>query len=194
MLLANQFEGQSNWKLANGAEQSPKPVSAGLTKAEELEKYITSREEVYKKAKEFDSKIISFETAIRRPYFHVQPLNSVELENWTSYLDFIEREGDLSKAISVVKLYERCLIACANYPKYWIRYVLCIEASGSMDIANNALARATQRQPEIHLFAARSKKQSGDIPGVPAAYQLAHSEFPLEIHRLFLHSIPYCAL
>ncbi|TQE14014.1 hypothetical protein C1H46_000308 [Malus baccata] len=86
---------------------------------------------------------------------------------------------------NVVKLYERCLIACANYPEYWIRYALCMEASGSMDIANNALARATQRQPEIHLFAARSKEQSGDKPGVPAAYQLAHSKFPSEIHRLF---------
>lgn len=44
----------------------------------------------------------------------------------------------------VVKLYERCIIACANYPEYWIRYVLCMEASGSMDLADNALARATQ--------------------------------------------------
>lgn len=44
----------------------------------------------------------------------------------------------------MVKLYERCLIACANYPEYWIRYVLCMEASGSMDLADNALARATQ--------------------------------------------------
>ncbi|RXH88661.1 hypothetical protein DVH24_000260 [Malus domestica] len=105
MLLANQFEGQSNWKLADGAEQSLKPVSAGLTEAEELEKYITIREEVYKKAKEFDSKIISFETAIRRPYFHVQPLNSAELENWTSYLDFIEEEGDLSKRQLVIHLF-----------------------------------------------------------------------------------------
>lgn len=44
----------------------------------------------------------------------------------------------------VVKLYERCLIACANYPEYWIRYILSMEASGSLDLANNALARATQ--------------------------------------------------
>ncbi|KAK9944990.1 hypothetical protein M0R45_010523 [Rubus argutus] len=161
----------------DGAEQSPKPESAGLTEAEELEKYIAIREEMYKKAKEFDSKIINFETAIRRPYFHVRPLSTVELENWNNYLDFIEREGDFNK---VVKLYERCLIACANYPEYWIRYVLCMEASGSMDLANNALARATQvfvkRQPEIHLFAARFKEQSGDIPGAQAAYQLVHSE------------------
>ena len=52
-------------------EQSPKPVSAGLTEAEELEKYIAIREEMFEKAKEFDSKIIDFETAIRRTSFHV---------------------------------------------------------------------------------------------------------------------------
>ncbi|XP_028758277.1 pre-mRNA-processing factor 39 [Neltuma alba] len=161
----------------DGAENPPKPVSAGLTEAEELEKYVAIREELYKKAKEFDSKIIGFETAIRRPYFHVRPLNVAELENWHNYLDFIEREGDFSK---VVKLYERCVIACANYPEYWIRYVLCMEASGSMDLANNVIARATQvfvkRQPEIHLFSARFKEQNGDLAGARAAYQLVHTE------------------
>ncbi|CAJ2632893.1 pre-mRNA-processing factor 39-like protein [Trifolium pratense] len=161
----------------DGAESSPKPVNAGLTEAEELEKYIAIREEMYKKAKEFDSKIIGFETAIRRPYFHVRPLNIGELENWHNYLDFIEREGDLSK---IVKLYERCVIACANYPEYWIRYVLCMEASESVDLANNVLARASQvfvkRQPEIHLFCARFKEQAGDIVGARAAYQLVHTE------------------
>ncbi|XP_058005800.1 pre-mRNA-processing factor 39-1 isoform X2 [Hevea brasiliensis] len=162
---------------SDATEQSSKCVSAGLTEAEELEKYIGIREEMYKKAKEFDCKICDFENAIRRPYFHVRPLNVTELENWHNYLDFIEREDDLSK---VVKLYERCLIACANYPEYWVRYVLCMETCGSMDLANNALARATQvfvkRQPEIHLFAARFREQSGDIPGARAAYQLVHTE------------------
>ncbi|XP_059626092.1 pre-mRNA-processing factor 39-1 [Cornus florida] len=161
----------------NAVEQSSKPVSAVLRDAEELEKYIAIREEMHKKAKELDSKIVGFETAIRRPYFHVRPLNTAELENWHNYLDFIEGGEDFNK---VVKLYERCLIACANYPEYWIRYVLCMEASGSVDLANNALARATQvfvkRQPEIHLFAARFKEQSGDIPGARAAYQLVHTE------------------
>ncbi|KAB2630937.1 pre-mRNA-processing factor 39 [Pyrus ussuriensis x Pyrus communis] len=42
------------------------------------------------------------------------------------------------------------------------------------------------RQPEIHFFAARFKERSGYIPGAQAAYQLANSELPLEIHRLFL--------
>ncbi|XP_071919102.1 pre-mRNA-processing factor 39-1 isoform X3 [Coffea arabica] len=163
--------------LPNAVEQSSKPVSASLKDAEELEKYIAVREEMYKKAKEFDSKIIGFETAIRRPYFHVRPLSGVELENWHNYLHFIEGVGDLSK---VVKLYERCLIACANYPEYWIRYVRCMEASGSMDLAENALARATQvfvkRQPEIHLFAARFREQHADVAGARSAYQLVHTE------------------
>ncbi|GAB2281828.1 hypothetical protein Dimus_016392 [Dionaea muscipula] len=158
-------------------EQSYKTVSAGLSGGEELQKYIAIRDEMYKKAKEFDNKIIGFETTIRRPYFHVRPMVDAELENWHNYLDFIEREGDFNK---VVKLYERCLVACANYPEYWIRYILCMEASGSMDHADNALARATQvfvkRQPEIHLFAAHFKEYHSDIGGAQAAYQLVHTE------------------
>ena len=90
----------------DSTEGSPKPVSAGLTEADELEKYIAIREEMYKKAKEFDSKIIGFETAIRRPYFHVRPLNVGELENWHNYLDFIEREGDLSKVTTELVSYK----------------------------------------------------------------------------------------
>ncbi|XP_016466924.1 pre-mRNA-processing factor 39-1 [Nicotiana tabacum] len=169
---SEQIEGE-----VNSSSEPSKPVSASLKDAEELEKYIAIREEMYKKAKEFDSKIIGFETAIRRPYFHVRPLNVAELENWNNYLDFIEGGDDFNK---VVKLYERCLIACANYPEFWIRYVSCMETSGSLDLADNALARATQvfvkRQPEIHLFAARLREQRGDIPGAQAAYQLVHAE------------------
>ncbi|KAG7989742.1 hypothetical protein I3843_03G253400 [Carya illinoinensis] len=189
-LLEDSVQANEGEVHPDATEQSPKPVSAGLTEAEELQKYIAVREEMYKKAKEFDSKIIGFETAIRRPYFHVRPLNVAELENWHSYLDFMEKEGDFNK---VVKLYERCLVACANYPEYWIRYVLCMEASGMLDLANNALARATQvfvkRQPEIHLFAARFKEQNGDIPGSQDAYQLVHTEIsPGLIEAIIKHA------
>ncbi|KAJ6852808.1 pre-mRNA-processing factor 39 isoform X1 [Iris pallida] len=174
----------------DGVEQSPKPVSAGITEAEELEKYIAIREEMYKKAKEFESKIIDFETAIRRPYFHVRPLDDPELDNWHRYLDFIERGDDFNK---VVKLYERCLIACANYPEYWIRYVLHMEATGSMDLANNALARATQvfvkKRVEIHLFAAKFKELNGDITGARTEYQLLYSEIsPSLLEALVKHA------
>lgn len=100
-------------------EQSSKPVSAGLTDAEELEKYIAIREEMYKKAKDFDSKIIGFETAIRRPYFHVRPLNVAELENWHNYLDFIERGDDFNKVFEFVccsslKISMVCSFSCLS--------------------------------------------------------------------------------
>ncbi|CAN8306311.1 unnamed protein product [Cochlearia groenlandica] len=168
-------EGKSE---ADGStEESPIMEAAGATDPEELKKYIGIREAMYIKAKVFESKIIGFEIAIRRPYFHVRPLNVAELENWHKYLDFIEKNGDFNK---VVKLYERCLVACANYPEYWIRYVLSMEDSGNMELGDNVLVRATQvfvkRQPEIHLFAARVKEQKGDIDGARAAFQLVHSE------------------
>ncbi|XP_020529185.1 pre-mRNA-processing factor 39 isoform X2 [Amborella trichopoda] len=172
----------------DGVEQEfPKST---LSESEELEKYITIREDMYKKAKELDLQIRDFEAAIKRPYFHVKPLDDIQLANWHNYLDFIERGDDFNK---VVKLYERCLIACANYSEYWIRYVLCMEASGSMELASNALARATQvfvkRQPEIHVFAARFKEQSGDISGARAEYQLLHSDVaPGLIEALVKHA------
>lgn len=78
-------------------DESSDPLSTGLTEAEKLEKYIAIREDLYKKAKDFDSKIIDFETAIRRPYYHFRPLNVAEIENWHNYIDFIEGCDDLNK-------------------------------------------------------------------------------------------------
>ena len=83
----------------DSAEQGVKIISAGLSEAEESEKYTAVREDMYKKAKEYESKIIGFETAIRRPYFHVRPLDDLELENWHNYLDFVERGDDFNKVI-----------------------------------------------------------------------------------------------
>jgi hypothetical protein len=45
--------------------------------------------------------------------------------------------------VQTVKLYERCLIACANYPEYWIRYVQRMDTEGNLDLAMDALHRAT---------------------------------------------------
>eukprot|EP01018_Ginkgo_biloba_P031200 Gb_23802 [translate_table: standard] len=168
--------GEGDEGTIDGSE-ALKPEVSSLSEAEELEKYLAVREEMYKGAKEFDAKVHDFETAIRRPYFHVKALDDLQLGNWHRYLDFIEKVNDFDR---IVKLYERCLIACANYPEYWIRYVQCMEAAGSMELANNALARATQifvkRQPEIHNFAARFKEQMGDISGAREQYQLLSSE------------------
>lgn len=70
------------------------PESTG---AEELEKYLAVRDAYYKAAKESDAKIVTHENAIRRPYFHVKPLDDGQLGNWHRYLDFIEKEGVTDK-------------------------------------------------------------------------------------------------
>ncbi|XWS18595.1 hypothetical protein CRYUN_Cryun32bG0058000 [Craigia yunnanensis] len=115
-------------------------------------------------------KIHDFESSIQRPYFHVKPLDISQLENWHEYLNFVEMHGDFDWA---VKLYERCLIPCASYPEFWMRYVDFVESKGGRVIANFALARATliflKRMPVIHLFSARSKEKIRDISGAHVA-------------------------
>ncbi|XP_057870706.2 pre-mRNA-processing factor 39-1 isoform X1 [Cryptomeria japonica] len=169
--------------------EAVKPGGTSPSEKEELEKYLAFREEIYKKAKEFDAKICNFEAAIRRPYFHVKPLDDIQLGNWHQYLDFIEKWGDTDR---IVKLYERCLIACANHPEYWTRYVQCMGACGKMEIASNALVRATdvfvKRRPEIHIFAARFKEQIGDIDGARTAFQTLVELAPELVEAVVKHA------
>lgn len=54
-----------------------------------------------------------FDTAIKRPYFHVKALPMSQLQAWNSYIDYILTKND---AGSIVRLFERCLVACATYP------------------------------------------------------------------------------
>jgi hypothetical protein len=63
----------------------------------------------------------------RRPYFHVTKLDVVELDNWHRYLDFEEGQGDFERTAF---LYERCLVACALYDKFWLRYARWMFSQG----------------------------------------------------------------
>ena len=55
---------------------------------------------------------------IRRPYFHVKPLEKGQLRNWREYLDFEMEHGSHER---IVILFERCLIACALYEEFWLK-------------------------------------------------------------------------
>lgn len=61
----------------------------------------------------------TFESEIKRPYFHVTELDESQLTNWKKYLDFEEAEGSYPR---IQFLYERCLVTCANYDEFWLRY------------------------------------------------------------------------
>jgi hypothetical protein len=57
-------------------------------------------------------KIAPFESAIKRPYFHVKPLDQGQLTNWWAYLDYKTKTGSHA---GIVRLFERCLVPCAAY-------------------------------------------------------------------------------
>ena len=55
---------------------------------------------------------------IKRPYFHIKPLERAQLKNWKEYLDFEVAEGNRER---IVFLFERCVIACALYEDFWAK-------------------------------------------------------------------------
>lgn len=77
---------------------------------------------------------------IKRPYFHVKPLDGTQLKAWHSYLDWEMAEADTAAVDAqgmavegserkdyvashgrVLVLFERCLIACALYEEFWVK-------------------------------------------------------------------------
>ncbi|VDL75466.1 unnamed protein product [Nippostrongylus brasiliensis] len=84
---------------------------------------------------------VPFEDQIKRPYFHVKPLEAEQLKNWRLYLDFEIAEGDETR---ITVLFERCLIACALYDQFWTKVgsfdlllYLCFSPSLSLSVLPN---------------------------------------------------------
>ncbi|KAJ3092554.1 hypothetical protein HK102_005834 [Quaeritorhiza haematococci] len=114
-----------------------------------------------------------YEAEIKRPYFHVKPLDESQLANWRRYLDFEESEGDDAR---VYVLYERCLVACALYEEFWARYARYLIGRGDSENARNVFIRATTvfvpaTQPKIRLTYAAFEEEHGRIKEVRDIYQ-----------------------
>ena len=60
----------------------------------------------------------SISCQIKRPYFHVKPLERSQLKNWRDYLDFEIQQGSHER---VIVLFERCMIATALYEDFWLK-------------------------------------------------------------------------
>lgn len=88
------------------------------------EKIISIREVWFKQNEEEISKRWAFEEGIKRPYFHVKPLERSQLKNWRDYLDFEIQQGSHEH---VIVLFERCMIATALYEDFWLKYAKYLE-------------------------------------------------------------------
>ena len=66
-----------------------------------------------------------YEDQIKRPYFHMKPLERGQLKNWNDYLDHeikAQEKNDVKDDELISVLFERCLIACALYEEFWLKY------------------------------------------------------------------------
>lgn len=96
----------------------------GFTGEHDFERELRSRIDTvhlltFQRTQSETTKRWTYESEIKRPYFHVTDLDEQQLANWTKYIDFEEVEGDYTR---IVFLYERCLITCAIYEEFWLRY------------------------------------------------------------------------
>lgn len=129
-----------------------------------------------------------FEYAISRPYFHVAPLTAPELSNWSNFLDHMETKlmrsfhsahgpradiaidaMDQLLLTDTLKLYERCVIPCAQYYEFWDRYAHFLEQLGEP-------VRAIEVRERALVFMQRNVVAGADLPEGPQAAQAAVQE------------------
>nr|XP_060643990.1 pre-mRNA-processing factor 39 [Anolis sagrei ordinatus] len=109
------------------------------------------------------SKRWTFEEGIKRPYFHVKPLEKTQLKNWKEYLDFEIENGTHER---VVVLFERCVISCALYEEFWIKYAKYMEnhsIEGVRHVYSRACTIHLTKKPMVHLLWAAFEEQQGNI-------------------------------
>ncbi|KAF6038686.1 hypothetical protein EB796_003015 [Bugula neritina] len=100
----------------------------------------------------------AFEEAIKRPYFHSKPLDSTQLKNWRRYLEFEMANGGEDRAIF---LFERCVIACAQYEEFWLKSL-----SRHTDVRNVYTRACRQHLPykaSIHITWAFYEERQGNF-------------------------------
>lgn len=97
--------------------------------------------DIFSKTQTETTKRWTYESEIKRPYFHVTELDEGQLSNWKRYLDFEESEGAYER---IQFLYERCLVTCAHYDEFWQRYARWMGAqSGKEEEVRNIYQRAS---------------------------------------------------
>ncbi|KAK4940443.1 hypothetical protein LTR10_019427 [Elasticomyces elasticus] len=97
--------------------------------------------EIFRRTQTETTKRWTYESEIKRPYFHVTELDESQLTNWRKYLDFEESEGDFTRTQF---LYERCLVTCAQHDEFWLRYARWMLAQpGKEEEVRNIYQRAS---------------------------------------------------
>ncbi|KAI7100605.1 putative mRNA splicing protein, partial [Hortaea werneckii] len=102
---ANVIDGFRN-ELAGGMQQRTDAQMEQELRAR-IDQY---HAEVFQQTQTETTKRWTYESEVKRPYYHVTDLDDAQLANWRKYLDFEESEGGYERTKF---LYERCLVTAA---------------------------------------------------------------------------------
>ncbi|KAM6954282.1 pre-mRNA-processing factor 39 [Aplochiton taeniatus] len=165
-------------ELPPGTEDLPDPAKR-VTEIENMRHRVTEiRQEVFNHNEHEVSKRWTFEEGIKRPYFHVKALEKTQLSNWKEYLDFEIENGTPER---VVVLFERCLIACALYEEFWIKYAKYLESysiEGVRHVYKKACTIHLPKKPVIHLLWAAFEEQQGNVEEARSILKSLESSVP----------------
>ncbi|OGE58309.1 hypothetical protein PENARI_c001G07243 [Penicillium arizonense] len=167
-------------------EAASSDVAPGAKAEAEIERDLRLRVdsyhlEVFTNTQTETTKRWTFESEIKRPYFHVTELDEGQLTNWNNYLDFEEAEGAFDR---IQFLYERALVTCAHYDEFWLRYARWMAAqSGKEEEVRIIYQRAAYlyvpiANPTVRLHYAYFEEMSGRV------------DVAKDIHSAILISLP----
>ncbi|XP_027523131.1 pre-mRNA-processing factor 39 isoform X1 [Corapipo altera] len=156
-------EEQPAEELPCGTEDITDPAKL-VTEIENMRhRIIEIHQEIFNHNEHEVSKRWTFEEAIKRPYFHVKPLEKIQLKNWKEYLEFEIENGTHER---VVVLFERCVISCALYEDFWIKYAKYMEnhsIEGVRHVYSRACTIHLPKKPMVHMLWAAFEEQQGNI-------------------------------
>nr|XP_012638247.1 pre-mRNA-processing factor 39 isoform X2 [Microcebus murinus] len=149
--------------LPSGIEDITDPAKL-ITEIENMRhRIIEIHQEMFNYNEHEVSKRWTFEEGIKRPYFHVKPLEKAQLKNWKEYLEFEIENGTHER---VVVLFERCVISCALYEEFWIKYAKYMEnhsIEGVRHVFSRACTIHLPKKPMVHMLWAAFEEQQGNI-------------------------------
>uniref|UniRef100_A0A8C7EHI0 Pre-mRNA-processing factor 39 n=1 Tax=Nothoprocta perdicaria TaxID=30464 RepID=A0A8C7EHI0_NOTPE len=163
-------------KLA--AEPLPKEPEPGAAEEQIRELVISMRQQIHAQNEAEVGKRWNFEEGIKRPYFHVKPLERAQLRNWRDYLDYELAAGSHER---IIVLFERCVIACALYEEFWVKYTRYLErhtVAGARSVFQRACGYHLPRKPNIHLLWAAFEEKQGESPETAPNRPETHPETP----------------
>lgn len=154
--------------LAPGEDEPDDHVRNEAEASAIKEKFLSIHRKMHKTTVAAVTSRWSFEEGIKRPYFHVKPLERCQLKNWKDYLDFEIEQGDRKR---ILVLFERCLIACALYDEFWLKMIHYLESQSTEPEIVQKMREVYERactihhpdKPSLHLLWSAFEEQQSNL-------------------------------